>query len=629
MEENRRYTAEDITVLKGLEGIKKRPSMYVGDTGVRGLHHLVWEAVDNAIDENLAGFCTEITVILEKDGSCAVTDNGRGIPVDIHPIEKRPAVEVVLTTLHAGGKFNKSIYRVSGGLHGVGISVTNALSKKLDVEVRRDGKVFRQSYSYGDPVSKLENIGVTDETGTKIIFCPDEKIFSTVDFDFEIINRRLRELAFLNKGLKIILVDERVDRKVDYRYEGGIKSFVEFLNKNKEKLNDIIYFYKDRNDVIIEIAIQYVNKDYNESVFSFVNNINTVEHGTHYTGFSTALTRVINNYIKKHKITDISLAGGDTKEGLTAIISLKVPNPQFEGQTKTKLGNSEIKGLVDSMFTEFLQSFFEEHPAIAKQIVNKCVSAAQAREAARKAKELVRRKNVLDGFNLPGKLADCQEKNPEMCELFLVEGDSAGGSSKQARDRRVQAILPLRGKILNVEKARLDKVFKNQEILNMITAIGTGVGDEFNLSKLRYYKIIIMVDGDVDGQHISTLLLTFFYRHMPQLIENGNLYIAQPPLYKIKKGKQGFYVLNDEKLNELLSEIGSDVEIQRFKGLGEMNPEQLWETTMNVETRVLKQITVEDAIDADEIFRMLMGDQVEPRRNFIMENAKFVKNLDV
>ena len=623
------YTAEKITVMKGLEGVKARPSMYIGDTGFRGLHHLIWEVVDNSIDEALAGFCNEIKIYLNKDGSVTVEDNGRGIPVDMHPTEKRPAVEVVLTVLHAGGKFNKESYRVSGGLHGVGVSVTNALSKQLIIEIRRDGKVYKQNYAYGDPVSKLEEIGVTDKTGTKITFLPDEKIFSVVNFDFDTVNRRLRELAFLNKGLKIVLADENEGKETVYQYEGGIKSFVEYLNKTKEKIGDIIYFNKEKDNVIIEIALQFVSNDYNEYVFSFVNNINTVEHGTHYTGFCTALTRVINNYIKKHKIADISLTGGDTREGLTGIISLKVPEPQFEGQTKTKLGNSEVKGLVDSLFTDFLHNYFEEHPAVAKLIIGKCVNAAQAREAARKARELVRRKSVLDGFSLPGKLADCSEKDPSKCELFLVEGDSAGGSAKMARDRNIQAILPLRGKILNVEKARLDKIFKNQEIINMITASGTGISDEFDISKLRYHKIIILTDSDVDGLHISCLLLTFFYRHMPQLIENGNLFIAQAPLYRVTKGKQKYYVLNDENLEKLFSEIGKDVEIQRFKGLGEMNPEQLWETTMNPETRTLKQITIEDAVEADRMFSILMGDEVEPRREFIMANAKFVKNLDV
>jgi len=629
MENKNNYKAENITVLKGLEGIKQRPSMYIGDTGFRGLHHLIWEVVDNSIDEALAGFCSEIKVVLNKDGSVSVEDNGRGIPVDIHPTEKRPAVEVVLTMLHAGGKFNKESYRVSGGLHGVGVSVTNALSKRLDVEIKRDGKTFKQNYAYGNPISKLEEIGVSDKTGTRITFLPDEKVFSTVEFDFEIVNRRLRELAFLNKGLKIILVDDKNEKEIVYQYEGGIKSFVEYLNKSKEKIGDIIHFSKEKDNIIIEIAMQFVSKDYNESVFSFVNNINTVEHGTHYTGFCTALTRVINNYIKKHKIADVSLTGGDTREGLTGIISLKVPEPQFEGQTKTKLGNSEIKGIVDSLFTDFLHNYFEEHPAVAKLIIGKCVNAAQAREAARKARELVRRKSVLDGFSLPGKLADCSEKDPSKCELFLVEGDSAGGSAKMARDRNIQAILPLRGKILNVEKARLDKIFKNQEIINIITALGTGISDEFDISKLRYGKIIIMGDSDVDGAHIACLLLTFFYRHMPQLIENGNLYIAQAPLYKVNKGKQKHYVLNDENLKILLEQIGGDVEIQRFKGLGEMNPEQLWETTMNPETRTLKQITIEDAVEADRMFSILMGDEVEPRREFIMANAKFVKNLDV
>jgi len=623
------YTAESISVMKGLEGVKARPSMYIGDTSVRGLHHLLWEVVDNGIDEALAGFCNEIRVFLNKGGSVTVEDNGRGIPVDMHPTEKRPAVEVVLTMLHAGGKFNKESYRVSGGLHGVGVSVTNALSRRLYIEIRRDGKVFKQNYAYGNPISKVEEIGITDRTGTKITFWPDEKIFSVVKFDFEIVNRRLRELAFLNRNLKIILADENDGKEIVYQYEGGIKSFVEYLNKTKEKIGDIVYFNKEKDNIIIEVAMQYVANDYNESVFSFVNNINTVEHGTHYTGFCTALTRVINNYIKKHKIADVSLTGGDTREGLTAIISLKVPEPQFEGQTKTKLGNSEIKGLVDSMFTDFLHGYFDENPSFAKSIIGKCVNAANAREAARKARELVRRKNVLDGFSLPGKLADCQEKDPSKCELFLVEGDSAAGTGISARDRKFQAILPLKGKILNVEKARLDKIFKNEEITNLITAIGTGFGDEFDINKLRYGKIIILCDADSDGNHISCLLLTFFYRHMPILIENGNLFIAQPPLFKVIKGKTYSYARDENMLNEAVKQFNGEVIIQRFKGLGEMDTNELHETVMDIDKRILKQITIEDAVEADNTFRMLMGDEVEPRREFIMANAKFVKNLDV
>ena len=623
------YTAESISVMKGLEGVKARPSMYIGDTSVRGLHHLLWEVVDNGIDEALAGFCNEIRVFLNKGGSVTVEDNGRGIPVDMHPTEKRPAVEVVLTMLHAGGKFNKESYRVSGGLHGVGVSVTNALSRRLYIEIRRDGKVFKQNYAYGNPISKVEEIGITDRTGTKITFWPDEKIFSVVKFDFEIVNRRLRELAFLNRNLKIILADENDGKEIVYQYEGGIKSFVEYLNKTKEKIGDIVYFNKEKDNIIIEVAMQYVANDYNESVFSFVNNINTVEHGTHYTGFCTALTRVINNYIKKHKIADVSLTGGDTREGLTAIISLKVPEPQFEGQTKTKLGNSEIKGLVDSMFTDFLHGYFDENPSFAKSIIGKCVNAANAREAARKARELVRRKNVLDGFSLPGKLADCQEKDPSKCELFLVEGDSAAGTGISARDRKFQAILPLKGKILNVEKARLDKIFKNEEITNLITAIGTGFGDEFDINKLRYGKIIILCDADSDGNHISCLLLTFFYRHMPILIENGNLFIAQPPLFKVIKGKTYSYARDENMLNEAVKQFNGEVIIQRFKGLGEMDTNELHETVMDIDKRILKQIIIEDAVEADNTFRMLMGDEVEPRREFIMANAKFVKNLDV
>ncbi|MDD5650721.1 MAG: DNA topoisomerase (ATP-hydrolyzing) subunit B [Candidatus Nanoarchaeia archaeon] len=622
------YSASSIQVLKGLEGVRKRPAMYIGDVGIRGLHHMVYEVVDNSIDEVLAGFCKKIIVTINKDGSVSVIDNGRGIPVDMHPEEKKPAVELVLTVLHAGGKFDSKTYKVSGGLHGVGVSAVNALSKFLEVKVKRDGKIHFMRFEKGKPVTELQVIGETTETGTEVTFMPDETIFETTLFEFDILVKRLEELAYLNKSLIIEVKDDRNDIQKTFQYEGGIKSFVESLNKNKEKVDGVIYFEKSKDRLSVEIAMQY-NMDYNEIVYSFVNNINTIEHGTHYSGFCTALTRVINNYIKKHKLTETSLTGSDTREGLTAIISVKIPEPQFEGQTKTKLGNNEVKGFVDNIVSDYLNSFFEENPQIAKAIINKCINAAKAREAARKAVELTRRKSVLGSHSLPGKLADCQERDPLKCELFLVEGDSAGGSAKMARDRNIQAILPLKGKIMNVEKSRLDKIFKNQEIQNMITAIGAGISDEFDIKKARYHKLIIMCDSDVDGQHITTLLLTFFYRYLKQLIEAGYLYIAQAPLYRVSKGKSKYYVFNDEKLNELFNKIGKEVEIQRFKGLGEMNPEQLWETTMSPDSRILKQVTIEDAVEADNIFSILMGEEVEPRREFIQSHAKYVKNLDV
>jgi DNA gyrase subunit B len=620
------YTAKNITVLKDLEAVRKRSAMYIGDTSTRGLHHILWEAVDNGVDEVLAGFCNHIIVMLNKDGSATVIDNGRGIPVDIHPEEKRPAVEIVMTVLHSGGKFDKQTYKVSGGLHGVGISVTNALSEWLEVRVKRDGKIYFQKYTQGKAVGNLKEIGDTNETGTLITFKPDQSIFSVVDFDFELIANRLKELAFLNKGLRIELVDERTDKKVEFKYDGGIKEFVKYLNKNKKIIGDVIYIQKKKEKIDVEVALQY-NDGYTENVFSFVNNINTHEGGTHYSGFCTALTRAINDYIRKKKIKNVKLSGDDVREGLTIILSVKVPEPQFEGQTKTKLGNSEVKGVVDSIVYDNLVNYFEENPGVSKLIIEKCVLSSQAREAARRARELTRRKSVLNGGSLPGKLADCSEKAPEKCEIFIVEGESAGGSSKQARNREFQAILPLKGKILNVEKARLDKVFKNNEIMTLIMALGCGIGEEFDISKLRYHKIIIMCDSDVDGQHISCLLLTFFYRHMKQLIESGYLYIAQAPLYKFTKNKIKYYALNDEKLKELLDKVGEG-EIQRFKGLGEMNPEQLWETTMNPETRILKKVTIEDAVEEDRIFTILMGEEVEPRREFIQTYAKEAK-LDV
>ncbi len=629
MEENS-YKAQNITVLKDLEAVRKRPGMYVGDTAMRGLHQLVYEAIDNSIDEALAGFCNKITVTLNSDGSISIEDNGRGIPIDIHPTEQKPAVEVVLTTLHAGGKFDKKSYKVSGGLHGVGISVTNALSQFLEVEIKRDGNIYKQRFEYGKTASSLEIIGNTQETGTKITFLPDSTIFENIEFHFDTLTQRLRELAFLNKGLQIELIDLKNKKGHLFKYDHGIPQFVEYLNKNKNVLHsDIIYFNKILDKIQAEIALQY-NDSYHEAIFSFVNNINTIEGGTHLIGFRTALTRVINNYIKKNKISEESLTGDDVREGLTCVISIKIPEPQFEGQTKTKLGNSEIKGLVDSIVFDNLINYFEEHPESAKAIVSKSLLAAKAREAARKARELTRRKSILDIGSLPGKLADCQEKDPSKSEIFIVEGDSAGGSAKQGRSKAFQAILPLRGKILNVEKARIDKIFKNEQIAILISAIGTSINDEFNLSKARYHKIILMNDADIDGNHILCLALTFLYRYMKPLIENGYIYIALPPLYKVRKGKKDYYIKNDEELEKLLQEIGKeDISIQRFKGLGEMNPDQLWETTMNPETRTLKQVTIEDGIAADQMFTILMGDQVQPRRHFIFQHAKAVKNLDV
>ena len=625
------YEAKDIQVLAGLSAVRKRPAMYIGSTDVKGLHHLVYEAVDNSIDEALAGFCNKISVVIHKDGFVTVSDNGRGIPVDMHPKLNKPAVEVVMTRLHAGGKFDKKVYKVSGGLHGVGISVTNALSKELIVEVKRNGKVYMQKYQYGKPVTELKVIGDTGskDTGTTVKFLPDDQIFSTTEFSFDVLSSRLRELAFLNKGIMIAIEDERDGKKHEFQYEGGIVSFVEHLNKNKNPLHKVIYFSKGKNGVQFECAFQY-NDGYQENVFSFANTINTHEGGTHLIGFKTALTRVINNYMEKNKSKGMRVTSEDTREGLTAVISIKVPEPQFEGQTKTKLGNSEIKGLVDSIVNETFASLMEENPQIAKAIVFKCTNAAEAREAAQRARELTRRKGALNHGSLPGKLADCSEKDPAKCELFIVEGDSAGGSAKQGRNREFQAVLPLRGKILNVEKARLNKVFENEEITTMVTAIGTSIGEEFDISKARYHKLIIMTDADVDGSHIRTLLLTFFYRHMLPLIEAGYIYIAQPPLYKVTKGKITKYVYNDGELEKLLGEIGrDDISMQRYKGLGEMNPQQLWETTMDSSDRTILQVALEDAVEADKMFTLLMGDEVEPRRKFIEMHAKEVVNLDV
>lgn len=623
------YTAESITVLKGLEAVRKRPAMYIGDVGERGLHHLVYEVVDNSIDEALAGHCNHIIVIMHSDGSISVIDNGRGIPVDIHPEEKRPAVEVVLTMLHAGGKFDKKSYKVSGGLHGVGVSAVNALSEWLEVKVKRGGNIYTQRYEKGIPVTELKIVGKSEETGTEIRFKPDKEIFTTLTYQYDILLNRVRELAFLNRGLKIDITEEATGKKEEFMFEGGIKEFVSYLNKGKKPLHeDIIYLTKEESNIQIEVAMQY-NDSYLESEYSYVNNIHTIEGGTHVSGFRTALTRVINNYIKKSKMTENTLSGDDSREGLAVIISLRVPEPQFEGQTKTKLGNSNIKGIVDSMITTSLAQYFEEHPSVARIITEKCVLAAKAREAARKARELTRRKTALSSGSLPGKLADCQESDPAKCELFLVEGDSAGGSAKQGRMREFQAILPLRGKILNVEKARLDKIFANNEITTMIAALGTGITDEFDKSKLRYHKIIVMTDADVDGSHISCLLLTFFYRYMRPLIDDGNVYLAQPPLYKVKKGKEEIYAYNDDELKQVIARMGNDVYIQRYKGLGEMNPEQLWATTMSPEARKLIKVKIEDAIKADTIFSTLMGDDVEIRRDFIFSHAKEVKNLDI
>ncbi|MBI1935804.1 DNA topoisomerase (ATP-hydrolyzing) subunit B [Candidatus Woesearchaeota archaeon] len=630
-QEQESYEAKDIQVLAGLSAVRKRPSMYIGDTSVKGLHHLVYEAVDNSIDEALAGFCNKISVIIHKDGFITVSDNGRGIPVDMHPKLNMPAVQVVMTRLHAGGKFDKKVYKVSGGLHGVGISVTNALSKDLIVEVKRNGKIYQQKYQCGKPATELKIIGETDikDTGTTVKFLPDAQIFSSTEFSFDILSSRLRELAFLNKGIKITIEDEREDKRHDFQYEGGIISFVEHLNKNKNPLHKPIYFSKAKNGVQFECAFQY-NDGYQENIFSFANTINTHEGGSHLIGFKTALTRVINNYIEKSKVKGAKVTSDDTREGITAVISVKVPEPQFEGQTKTKLGNSEVKGLVDSIVNDYVGSFLEENPHIAKVIVYKCINTAEAREAAQKARELTRRKGALNHGSLPGKLADCSEKDPAKCELYLVEGDSAGGSAKAGRNREFQAILPLRGKILNVEKARLNKIFENEEITTMVTAIGTSIGEEFDISKARYHKLIIMTDADVDGSHIRTLLLTFFYRHMQPLVEAGYVYIAQPPLYKVSKGRITRYAYNEEELKKLMKEIGRDgASLQRYKGLGEMNPQQLWETTMDVENRTILQVTVQDAIEADKMFTLLMGDEVEPRRKFIEMHAKEVINLDV
>ena len=629
------YGASQIQVLEGLEAVRKRPGMYIGSTGPRGLHHLVYEIVDNSIDEALQGYCDRIYVSLNEDGSVTVKDDGRGIPVETHPKTGKSTLETVLTVLHAGGKFGGGGYKVSGGLHGVGISVVNALSKWLVADVYRNGKIYRQTYEKGITTSPLEVVGESHHTGTIINFMPDETIFDEIEFKYETLEHRLRELSFLNKGVKIVFEDKREgsERKKEFHYEGGLVEFVKYLNKTKTLIHDdIVHIDKKIGDSIVEIAMQYTD-GYTENIYSFANNIDTHEGGTHLAGFKSALTKTVNEYAKRNKLikeNEGNLTGEDIREGLTAVISVKLPEPQFEGQTKTKLGNTYMRGNVDSVTVEELGAFLEENPTTARTIVDKGLRAQRAREAAKRARELTRRKSVLESTSLPGKLADCSEKDPSKSEIFLVEGDSAGGSAKQGRDRHTQAILPLRGKILNVEKSRLDRILSSDEIKNMITAFGCGIGNDFDLEKARYHKIVIMTDADVDGAHIRTLLLTFFFRYMRPLIENGYVYAAQPPLYKVKKQKKEYYVYSDKELEVLLEDIGrTGVELQRYKGLGEMNAEQLWDTTMNPETRTLLQVTIEDAVMADQVFSMLMGDKVGPRKEFIEENATYVTNLDI
>ena len=627
------YNASKIQVLKGLEAVRKRPAMYIGDTGIRGLHHLIFEVVDNSVDEAMAGYCKNIEVAIHRDNSVTVKDDGRGIPVDMHPTQKKPGLEVVMTMLHAGGKFDSKTYTISGGLHGVGVSVVNALSEYLEVEVGRDGMLFYQKFERGKPISELEKRGKADFRGTTIHFSPDPEIFKTIDFSFDIVSQRLREIAFLNKGLRIMLKDERLDREHKFYYEGGIVEFVEFIAENKNPLHKPVYIFGKRDSTEVEVSLIYT-ETYTENVYTFANNINTVEGGTHLAGFKSALTRVINDYARKSNLlkeNELNLTGNDVREGINAVVSVKVKNPQFEGQTKTKLGNSDIKGLVESMVYENLSRYFDENPGVARVIVDKVKTAARARMAAKKARELTRRKSVLENTTLPGKLADCSNEDPEASELFIVEGDSAGGSAKQGRDRTFQAILPLRGKILNVEKARLDKILSNDSIRTIISALGTGIGQEdFSPDKVRYHKIIIMTDADVDGAHIRTLLLTFFYRYTVDLIKRGYIYIAQPPLYGIRKGKDEYYLYTEEELQSTLNKLGKDkIQVQRYKGLGEMNPDQLWKTTMDPGRRRLKLVAIEDAVEADKIFSILMGDSVEPRREFIETNAKYVENLDI
>ena len=627
------YDENQIQVLEGLEAVRKRPGMYIGSTSSRGLHHLVYEIVDNSIDEALAGYCKKIVVKINVDNSIEVVDDGRGMPVGMHPKMKKPTVEVIMTILHAGGKFGGGGYKVSGGLHGVGASVVNALSEKCVVTIKREGSIWQQTYERGKVVSELENIGSSDETGTTVYFKPDPEIFDETVYDFSVLSQRLRELAFLNKGIHITLIDKRDDNKEEFHYEGGIKSFVSYLNRNKETLHpEPIYVEGVKDKVSVEVALQY-NDGYTENLFSFANNIDTVEGGTHLVGFKTAVTRVFNDYGKKYgylKENDKNLSGEDIREGLTAVVSVKIEEPQFEGQTKTKLGNSEVRGIVDSIVAENVGTFLEENPGIGKIIIDKALMASRAREAARKARELTR-KSVLERSSLPGKLADCSSKDPKECEIYIVEGDSAGGSAKQGRNRRFQAILPLRGKILNVEKQRLDRILNADTIRSMITAFGAGIGEDFNIEKIRYNRIIIMTDADVDGAHIRTLLLTFFYRYMRELIDGGHVYIAQPPLFRVKKGKNQEYAYSDAELNEILESLGgkdNSTDIQRYKGLGEMNAEQLWDTTMDPEKRILKKVIVGDAMLADEIFTILMGEKVEPRKEFIIQNAR-KGNLDI
>ena len=630
------YGADQIQVLEGLEAVRKRPGMYIGSVSIRGLHHLVYEIVDNSVDEALAGYCTHIKVTIEPDNIICVEDNGRGIPVGKHAKTGISAAETVYTVLHAGGKFGgDSGYKVSGGLHGVGASVVNALSRWVEVTIQRDGGIYQMKFERGKTVMPLQKIGDSNETGTKVRFLADDTIFETLQYEYEVLENRFREMAFLTKGLKISVEDTREEtpKSATFHFEGGLNSFVEYLNKNKEKINEQPIYIEKGGDYPVEIAIQYTTA-YSENIYSFVNNINTIEGGTHLEGFKRSLTKVFNDYAKSHNILkekDGNLQGEDIREGVTAVISVKVKEPQFEGQTKTKLGNSEITGVVQSTMNEALATFLEENPAVAKSILEKCISASRAREAARKARELVRRKNSLESSTLPGKLADCSEKDAKKCEIYIVEGDSAGGSAKQGRDRRYQAILPLWGKMLNVEKSRADKIYNNDKLQPVILAVGAGIGNDFDINKIRYGKVIIMADADVDGAHIRTLLLTFFFRYMRPLVENGNVFLAQPPLYKLsKRGMQDVYCYTDEQLDENLKEIGRDgINIQRYKGLGEMNPDQLWETTMNPETRTLVQVKMEDAIKADEIFTVLMGDEIGPRREFIEANAKYVKNLDI
>ena len=637
-EVNNEYGADQIQILEGLEAVRKRPGMYIGSTSIRGLHHLVYEIVDNSVDEALAGYCTEINVSIEKDNSITVIDNGRGIPVGINHKANKPAVEVVFTVLHAGGKFGGGGYKVSGGLHGVGASVVNALSEWLEVRIHKDGKLYQQRYERGKVMYPLKEIGTTDHNGTEVRFLPDKEIFEETEFDYNTLRQRLREMAFLTKGIKIVLRDNRLEEpKIrTFHYEGGIKEYVEYLNKSKENLyNDIIYCEGQRGDVYVEVALQH-NDSYQESTYSFVNNITTPEGGTHLTGFRNAITKTFNDYARSMKLlkdSDPNLSGEDLREGLTAIISIKISEPQFEGQTKQKLGNSEARGAVESVVSEQLTYFLEQNPSIAKIICDKAVLAQRARDAARKARDLTRRKTALDSTTLPGKLADCSDKDPKNCEIYIVEGDSAGGSAKTARNRATQAILPLRGKILNVEKARLDRILGNAEIKAMITAFGTGIDEDFDISKLRYDKIVIMTDADVDGAHIATLMLTFLYRFMPELIRQGHVYLAKPPLYKIEKNKMVRYAYDDKELDEILTEIGRDSnnKIQRYKGLGEMDAEQLWDTTMDPEKRILLRVTIEEGTESeiDVVFNTLMGDKVEPRRGFIEENAQYVTNLDI